>query len=70
MSKSDVERHISKPMHKANMEALHSQQKLTFLAVSNPVNDKVKIAMHVSYIATLCLLCVSIRCRSYVQKLR
>ena len=41
--KRDVERHISKTMHKANVKALHSQQKLTFLPMSNPVNEKVKI---------------------------
>ena len=43
MEKGDVERHIGLAMHKANVKSLHSQQKLSFLPVSNSLNEKVKL---------------------------
>ena len=40
MGRADVERHIGKDMHKANVK---SQRKLQFLPVSDPISDKVSI---------------------------
>lgn len=41
MGRADVERHIGKDMHKANVKSAHSQRKLQFVPVSDPINDKV-----------------------------
>ena len=43
MGRADVERHIGKDMHKANVKSAHSQRKLQFVPVSDPINDKVRI---------------------------
>jgi len=43
MGKADVERHISKEMHKANAKSACSQRKLQFVPVSDPITDKVQI---------------------------
>ena len=39
----DVERHISKEMHKRNAKAAQTQTNLAFLPVSNPLTDKVSV---------------------------
>ena len=41
MGRADVERHIGKDMHKANVKSAHSQRTLQFVPVSDPINDKV-----------------------------
>ena len=41
MGKADVERHIGKEMHNANVKSAHSQRKLQFVPVSDPITDKV-----------------------------
>ena len=44
MGRADVERHAGKVMHKANVKALHCQQKLNLAPTSTPINDKVYIS--------------------------
>ena len=41
MGRADVERHIGKDMHKANVKSAHSQRTLQFVPVSDPIDDKV-----------------------------
>ena len=41
MGRCDVERHISKVMHKSNVKSMQSQSTLTFQAASSSVSEKV-----------------------------
>jgi len=56
VEKNDVERHISKAMHKANVKALHSQRTFDFLPTSDPINDEVN--SYVVYMHLNCFTCI------------